>query len=78
VWVRKDNYAYARIEMYVKDQLVRRLAYSDIRNVQEIWTSHDMTMFDLQRGSHTRLVLEKVQYNLPLKEEDFTLQAIRR
>src|SRR5499433_2242107 len=39
VWVRKDTYAFARIENYSKDQLVRRLAYSDIQNVQGIWTA---------------------------------------
>lgn len=78
VWIRQDNYAFARVEAYVKDQIVRRLAYADIRNIQGIWTAHDLTMSDLRRGSRTRLVLEKVQYNLPFKDEDFTLQAIRR
>ncbi len=29
VWMRKDNYAFARIENYVKDQVVRRLNYSE-------------------------------------------------
>ena len=28
VWIRKDNYAFARVESYVKDQLVRRLTYT--------------------------------------------------
>ena len=35
-------------------------------------------MTDLTRGSRTRLTLDKVAYNLPFKEDDFTLQAIRR
>jgi hypothetical protein len=35
-------------------------------------------MTDLRRGSRTRLTLDQLQYNLPMKEEDFTLQAIRR
>src|SRR5262249_10334031 len=39
VWIRRDTYAFARFENYVKDQLVRRLNYSDIRNVQGIWTA---------------------------------------
>jgi hypothetical protein len=78
VWIRKDSYAFARIENYQKDRLVRRLNYSDIQNVQGIWTARQMEMFDLTRGSRTRLTLDKLQYNLPLKEEDFTLQAIRR
>ena len=38
VWIRKDNYVPAQYENYVKDQLVRRLHQTDIRNVQGIWT----------------------------------------
>ena len=78
VWVRQDNYAFARIENYVKTDVVRRLNYSDIRNVQGIWTARQMEMADLKRGSRTRLTLDKLEYNVPLKDEDFTLQAIRR
>jgi outer membrane lipoprotein-sorting protein len=78
VWVRKDNYAFAQIENYVKDQVVRRLGYGDIQNVQGIWTARRLEMVDLRRGSRTRLTLDKLEYNVPLKDEDFTLQAIRR
>ena len=78
VWIRKDNYAFARIENYAKEQAVRRLNYSDIQNVQGIWTARQMEMADLRRGSRTRLTLDKLQYNVPLADDDFTLQAIRR
>jgi outer membrane lipoprotein-sorting protein len=78
VWVRKDNYAFARIESYLKDAAVRRLDYSDIQNVQGIWTARRLEMTDLRRGSRTRLTLDKLEYNAPMREEDFTLQALRR
>ncbi len=78
VWIRKDTYAVARIESYVKDRIVRRLNYSDIQDVQGIWTARQLEMADLTRGSRTRLTLDKLQYNVPFKDEDFTLQAIRR
>jgi outer membrane lipoprotein-sorting protein len=78
VWVRKDNYAFARIENFVKEQAVRRLNYTDIQNVQGIWTARQLEMADLRRGSRTRLTLEKLEYNAPFKDDDFTLQAIRR
>jgi outer membrane lipoprotein-sorting protein len=78
VWVRKDNYTFARIDNFIKDQAVRRLTYSSIENVQGIWTARQLEMTDLRRGSRTRLTLDKLQYNVPLKDEDFTLQAIRR
>jgi hypothetical protein len=35
-------------------------------------------MTDLRRGSRTRLTLDDLQYNVPMVEEEFTLQAIRR
>jgi outer membrane lipoprotein-sorting protein len=78
VWVRQDNYTLARIENYVRNDAVRRLDYRDVQNVQGIWTARQLEMTDVKRGSRTRLTLEKLQYNLPLKEEDFTLQALRR
>jgi hypothetical protein len=78
VWIRKDNYAVARIDGYVNAQVVRRLAYFDIRDVRGIWTAHEMKMTDLLRGSITRLALGKVEYNLPLDPDGFTLQALRR
>ena len=78
VWVRKDTYAFARFENYVKDQVVRRLNYSNFQHVQGIWTAKQLEMTDVRRGSRTRLTLEKLEYNVPLKDEDFTLQAIRR
>ena len=78
VWIRKDNYAFARIENYAKDQVVRRLNYLEIQNVQGIWTAKVLEMFDLKRNSRTRLTLDKLQYNVPMKDDDFTLPALRR
>ena len=78
IWIRKDNYAWARIDSYVKDDVARRLDYRNIRNVQGIWTAQETSMTDFRRGSITRLILDKVEYNVALKEEDFTVEALRR
>jgi hypothetical protein len=78
VWVRQDNYAFQRIENYVKDAVARRLRYSKIENVQGIWTARVLEMADLKRNSRTILTFDKLQYNVPMKEENFTLQALRR
>ena len=77
VWIRKDNYAIAQVESYVKADLVRRLKYSDFLQVQGIWTARRLEMVDLRRKSRTVLTLEKLEYNVPLEDEDFTLQALR-
>ena len=78
VWVRKDNYAYVQIENDIKSDLVRRLKYSQLEQVQGIWTARLLEMTDLRRNSRTILRLEKLQYNQPMKDEDFTLQSLRR
>ena len=78
LWIREDNYAFAQIENYNKDQLVRRAHYSDIRNDQGIWTAHQIDMHDLKRNSHTILRIEKLQYNVPMKDDAFTREALSR
>jgi hypothetical protein len=65
-------------ENYVKDKLVRRLVEKDIQNIQGIWTARLLEMNDLGRGSRTILKLENVRYNVPMKDDDFTVQALRR
>jgi hypothetical protein len=78
MWIRKDHYVPAQYENYVKDQLVRRLHESDVAEVQGIWTARTLEMTDLRRNSRTILRIEKLQYSVPMKDEDFTVQALRR
>jgi hypothetical protein len=77
-WIRQDNYVTARIDCLVKDQPARRLKYSQIENIQGLWTARLFDMTDLKRQSHTLLKLERLQYNVPVKDEDFTVAALRQ
>jgi outer membrane lipoprotein-sorting protein len=78
LWIRKDHYIFWRIENYAKDKLIRRAVYSRLENVQGIWTARVIEMSDLTRNSRTTLTLEKLEYNVPVKDDSFTLQALRR
>ena len=77
VWIRKDNYALAQVESYIKTAVVRRLKYSNFVQQQGIWTGRRLEMTDLRRNSRTILTLEKLEYNVAAKDEDFTLQSLR-
>ena len=77
-WIRKDNYVAAQYENFIKDQPVRRLQQKDIQNIQGIWTARTLEMTDLRRKSRTVMRLEKLEYNIPLKDDEFTVQALRR
>jgi hypothetical protein len=78
IWVRKDNYVSAQYENFIQDQPVRRLHQTDIQNVQGIWTPRTLEMTDLRRKSRTILRLEKLEYNIPMQDEAFTVQALRQ
>ncbi len=77
-WVRKDNYAAAQSENFIGNVLARRLKFFRVEQVQGIWSARVLEMTDVRRKSRTVLSLEKLQYNVPMKDEDFTLQALRR
>ena len=78
LWIRKDNYAYLRVDAFQKDTLFRRILYRDLQELEGIWTARHIEVFDVKRNSRTVLKLDKIDYNVPVKEEDFTLQALRR
>jgi hypothetical protein len=78
VWIRKDHYVMWQIENYSKDKLIRRAKYRDLENTEGIWTARTIEMADLTANSRTILALEKLRYNTPMKEDSFTLQALRR
>jgi len=78
LWIRKDNYVTARIESYASGQVVRRLDFAKVENVQGVWTARELKMADLRRGTATWLDIDKIEYNVPLKDTDFTVQALRR
>jgi hypothetical protein len=79
LWVKKDNYTLIKVEAYDKKGLVVRVIdYRDFDLVKGIWTARTTEVNDATRKSRTILKFDKLEYNLPLKEEDFTLQALRR
>jgi hypothetical protein len=77
-WIKKDNYTFQKIESYNKKSLVRSIEYRDYELVKGIWTARTIAVLDLSRNSRTTLKYDKVDYNLPMKEDEFTLEALRR
>lgn len=78
LWVDQERYVPLKIESYHDDRLIRRLHYRDYEQRQNIWTPMTLEIEDVARKSRTVLKTEKLEYNVPLKEDGFTLQALRR
>lgn len=77
-WIKKDNYTFQKIEAYNKKGLARVIDYKDYELVNGIWTARTTEVADPARNSRTILKYDKVEYNLPLKDDEFTLDALRR
>jgi hypothetical protein len=78
LWVKKDNFTLTKVEAYTKKGLARLIDYRDFELNKGIWTARTTEVNDVTRKSKTILKFDKLEYNLPLKEENFTQQALRR
>jgi hypothetical protein len=78
LWVKKDNYTIINAESYNKKGLVRSIDYRDFELAKCIWTARTIEVNDVTRNSRTILKYDKLEYNLPMKDADFTLDALRR
>lgn len=78
LWIRQDNYVVARADNFKDGKLVRRIAYRDIQRVDGIWTPRTTEAFDAGRNSRTVLKLDRIEYNVPMKDTEFTREALQR
>lgn len=77
LWIRKDNYVIVRIDHYKKDKVARRIDYSDIEKIQDIWTPKTLKVADVARNSRTVMRVDNLRYNAPMQDSDFTIEALR-
>jgi Outer membrane lipoprotein-sorting protein len=66
------------VESYNKKGLVRVIDYRDFELAKGIWTARTIEVADVTRNSRTTLKYDQLEYNLPMKDGDFTLDALRR
>jgi outer membrane lipoprotein-sorting protein len=78
MWVKKDNYTIAKVEAYNKKGLARVIEYRDFELNHNIWTARTTEVLDVARKSRTILKFDKLEYDLPLKPDQFTVEALRR
>jgi outer membrane lipoprotein-sorting protein len=77
LWIRKDNYVIIRIDHYKKDKVMRRIDYSEVENVQGIWTPRKFEVADVARNSRTVMKIDDLKYNAPMQDSEFTVEALR-
>lgn len=76
-WVDKGQYAITKAELYNKKGLVRTIDYRDFDQVNGIRTPRTTEVHDVTRDSRTILRYDQLQFNVTLKDSEFTLDSLR-
>jgi hypothetical protein len=76
-YIDKTTYSFQRVESYNKKGLAKTIDYGDFAMIKGIWTARAIAVIDILHRTRTGLKLDKVDYNLPLQESDFTVEALR-
>ena len=76
---RQDNFVVVHAEIHNKrDELQKVFDVKKLDRVDGIWTVLEMVMADSARRTRTELVVEQAEYNVGLKESDFSPRELER
>ena len=62
----------------VQGRPLKTIHFRDVRQVQDIWTQHQLTVNNHKTGHHTRFTFSNVNYNEGVKDRLFTQNALKR
>jgi len=77
--VRQDNFVVVHAEIHNKrDEAQKTFDVLKLDRVAGYWTTLELRMTDALQRTRTELVMEKVEYNVGLKPEDFSRRELER
>jgi hypothetical protein len=77
--LRKDNFVVVHAEIHNKrDEVQKTFSVRKLDRASGIWTVLEMVMTDALQRTRTELVVEKIEYNVGLKEADFSRRELER
>ena len=77
--VRKDTFVVVHAEIFSKrDEVEKTFDVGRLEKVNGYWTSLEMRMTDARARTRTELVVEKVEYDVGLKPDDFSRRELER
>jgi hypothetical protein len=78
-WIRQDNLVVVRAEIRNRrDEVQKTYEALRVEKVSGYWTVMEMRMVDALQRTRTDLTLEKVEYNVGLKADDFSRRELER
>ncbi|VVS94933.1 outer membrane lipoprotein-sorting protein [Desulfoluna spongiiphila] len=77
LYISEKDWFLRKMDYYSKGKLLKFLENKDIRTVDGILTPYEVVMSRAPEGGQTRLLLQEIRYNLPMKPTDFRKESLR-
>lgn len=78
-WVRPDIWIPVKIEFYdTDDELLKIMTVNKIEEVQDIWTTIQSEMDNVQESRKTVLIIETIKYNVDIPDDYFTERYLEK
>ncbi len=79
VRIRQDNFMVVFVEYFDRQNRLQKVLHlEDIKKIDDIWTAGTMTMENVQNKHKTILRFEDIAYNIPVKDNFFTVATLER
>lgn len=77
--VLKDIFIVVGAESFNRrNEVVKRFEVQSLKQVSGVWTALEMAMHNLRDGTRTELSVAKAEYNVGLRESDFSRRALEQ
>lgn len=79
IWIKKNSWYPLKLEFYnKKGELYKLLEVKDVEKNNNYYTMKNLVMKDLDRGTSTEMVIDQIEYDLPLDDQIFTVRFLKR
>ena len=78
-WVDKEIWMARKVDYWdIRGKYLKTNHITDIRNIQGIWTLHQMDVQNHKTGHHTRFTFSDIDYESGVDDDVFTKRALKR
>ena len=78
-WVDTSNYVGRKAHFFDEDdRLWKKLTVENVKRVGEYYTPEKIIMSNVMKGSHTEMKMDKVEYDIDIKETMFSQRNLKR
>lgn len=77
-WVDMQRFIELKIDFYQEERLIKTLDVENVELLEDIWTVKVLSVSSNEKGSYTRMTIDKIDYNVGIDERRFSFAALMK